>query len=266
MKFLLALLFLPVFAIAQSTLTDTIYFDENWQRILPKDSASFFRLPVKKTDAIHYLIKDYYANGGRQMSCHSLDTNGDIRDGLCTSFYKNGQKENYTYYVNDEEDGECASYYEDGSVFITGKYKKGFYDGEIARYYRNGKVARKERYNNGKMLSGFCFTKEGKDTSYFFERSVARFPGGDKFYKGYVKKRLHYPNYCWRNKIKGRVFVFTYFDEKGKIYKTEIDKSIHPLLDEEALRIINNMPTWEPALDDNGKPVKSERSLDILFE
>jgi TonB family protein len=257
---------MPVMAKAQSTFTDTIYFDRDWNRIALKDSASFFRPPIKILDESHYLIEDYYVSGVRQMTEVCADTNADMPDGQSLRYHENGKKEGEMYFVDGIKNGDYAFYHENGQLAESGKYKMGFFDGEIVSYYKNGIVCRMEKYDDGTMKWGKCFTKQGKDTAYYMDRSIPRYPGGDELYEAYILKKMRYPNYCWKHKIKGTVYIEADIDEKGKIYKTQITRSVHPLLDAEALRLIQNMPKWEPAIGEDGKPIKSYRNLDVLFE
>ena len=53
-------------------------------------------------------------------------------------------------------------------------------------------------------------------------------------------------------------------DEKGYISNIKVLKSVHPLLDAEAVRVISIMPRWIPAKQ-NGEPVKTHYTLPITF-
>ena len=92
------------------------------------------------------------------------------------------------------------------------------------------------------------------------------FPGGDDKLNEYISQNIVYPQKAIKSKIKGTVIVAVYFDDKGKIIRSEILKSVHKLLDDEALRLINSMPNWEPAKDVNGVATEAMIHLPITFK
>jgi protein TonB len=74
------------------------------------------------------------------------------------------------------------------------------------------------------------------------------FNGGDpkiEFYK-YLYGKLKYPAEAVANGVTGKVIVKFVVNYKGYIERAEILKGVHPILDEEALRVINSSPRWEP--------------------
>lgn len=53
-------------------------------------------------------------------------------------------------------------------------------------------------------------------------------------------------------------------DVDGSVYDAKIVRNAHPLLDEEALRIINSMPKWTPGIH-LGKPVQVRVTVPVIF-
>jgi TonB family protein len=92
-----------------------------------------------------------------------------------------------------------------------------------------------------------------------------RFPGGEKNLYQFLKNNLIYPEHEKELNIEGTVFVRFEVDEYGKIGLVEILKSGIPSFSEEALRLINLMPIWEPG-SINGKPSKFRMILPINFQ
>ena len=82
----------------------------------------------------------------------------------------------------------------------------------------------------------------------------------EKWVYAYVK----YPKAAVENGIQGRVLVDFIIDEKGKVGSVKVLKSAHPLLDDEAVKVISASPDWKPGRL-NGKKVKSEISLYVEF-
>jgi len=54
-------------------------------------------------------------------------------------------------------------------------------------------------------------------------------------------------------------------DKDGSVINAEVIQSVHPLIDDEALRLIKNSPRWRPAIQD-GKKVKSYKKQPVVFQ
>jgi len=261
---LLLLLFVSLAVQAQQ---DTTWFDKEWEKTT-KDSAMYFRPPVRQSSDGHYLIKDYYASTGKlQSDGQYLDIDGTKQDGWTRDYYENGRMESEGNAINGHCNGIWKIYYKSsGKLRSIRTLKNGFYKGELISYYPSGVVERKEIWKRGRLKEAHCYTRTGKDTIYFEDFSLPRFPGGDTAYEGYMLKNMTYPDFCKKNKIHGRVYVHTFFDSTGKIYRAIVSTKVHPLLDAEALRLVLSIPNWRPAVDlETGHAIESDRYLDVLF-
>lgn len=86
------------------------------------------------------------------------------------------------------------------------------------------------------------------------------FKGGDpqiEFYK-YIHGKLKYPAEAVENRVAGKVIVKFVVNYKGYIERAEILKGVHPVLDEEALRVISSSPKWEPGF-------QSGRYVNVIY-
>lgn len=72
------------------------------------------------------------------------------------------------------------------------------------------------------------------------------FPGGDRELMEYLKSHVQYPKECKEKCIQGRVIVNFVVERDGSITQAKVIKGIDPLLDAEALRVVNGMPKWLP--------------------
>lgn len=96
---------------------------------------------------------------------------------------------------------------------------------------------------------------------------MPEFPGGTKALVEYMVKNTRYPKELLPDSIEGRMFVRFTIDEKGKVCSPEVIRSLHPLMDAEALRVVRAMPRWEPARDlHHGKPMRQKFTLPIMFK
>ena len=92
----------------------------------------------------------------------------------------------------------------------------------------------------------------------------SEFTGGENALKQYIRANLHYPKKALEKNIQGRVYVKFTVNRYGKIKNPGIVRSIHPLIDNEAVRLIKNMPDWQPAKTKNSS-VESEQILPVIF-
>lgn len=93
---------------------------------------------------------------------------------------------------------------------------------------------------------------------------MPEFPGGTVELLGYLKKNIKYPKESLENGIQGRVIVQFIVNRDGKIVDPVITRSVDPFIDKEALRLVSNMPKWEPG-EQRGKPVRVKFTLPIQF-
>lgn len=91
------------------------------------------------------------------------------------------------------------------------------------------------------------------------------FKGGDKALLKYISEHVVYPEICKENDIQGTVYVGFVVNEKGKVTDVTILRGIDPLLDKEALKVVQNLPDWKPGLQ-SGKSVKVRMNLPIKFQ
>jgi len=91
------------------------------------------------------------------------------------------------------------------------------------------------------------------------------FPGGETALFRYITENMVYPSEALEYDIQGRVFIQFVVNKKGKVTDVQIARSSHPLLDEEAKRIVESMPKWS-AGEQMGKKVSSRFILPINFK
>ncbi|MFP4663050.1 MAG: energy transducer TonB [Bacteroidales bacterium] len=106
-------------------------------------------------------------------------------------------------------------------------------------------------------------TASSRDIFFFVQDSPA-FPGGDEELKKFFLEKLTYPEGAQNKKLEGQVYVRFEVKKDGTIGEVVVAKSIHPILDSEAVRVVKEMPPWIPGRYD-GKPVNSWYTLPVSF-
>jgi TonB family protein len=91
------------------------------------------------------------------------------------------------------------------------------------------------------------------------------FPGGSDALKKYLSENLRYPEDAQKAGIQGNVTICFIVEKDCSISCPEIEKPLHPSLNEEAMRIVKEMPRWEPGMN-KGKPISAKYHLPILFQ
>ena len=92
----------------------------------------------------------------------------------------------------------------------------------------------------------------------------ARFAGGSEQLSKYISQHLRYPESAAVRHIEGEVIVIFTVDATGLICDANIRYGLENGCDEEALRLVQSMPRWEPATL-NGRPVACGKTLRINF-
>ena len=90
------------------------------------------------------------------------------------------------------------------------------------------------------------------------------FPGGDRKLMEYLASSIQYPPECKESCIQGRVIVTFVVERDGSISQAKVAKSLDPLLDAEALRVVNAMPKWIPGRQ-NGVTVAVKYTIPVTF-
>ena len=90
------------------------------------------------------------------------------------------------------------------------------------------------------------------------------FPGGDRKLMEYLESSIQYPPRCEESCVQGRVIVTFVVERDGSISNAKVAKSLDPLLDAEALRVVNAMPKWIPGRQD-GVTVAVKYTIPVTF-
>ena len=92
-----------------------------------------------------------------------------------------------------------------------------------------------------------------------------QFPGGMEALMKYLSENIKYPEQAKKENIQGRVYVTFVVEKDGSITDAKVLRSIGGGCDEEALRVVNAMPKWEPGKL-QGTPVRVQFNLPIVFK
>lgn len=94
--------------------------------------------------------------------------------------------------------------------------------------------------------------------------SMPEFPGGMNELNKYLAENIHYPQMAKESGIQGRVFVTFVVERDGRVTDVRVLRGIGGGCDEEAVRVVKNMPKWTPGKQ-RGKPVRVQFNLPVKF-
>lgn len=103
-----------------------------------------------------------------------------------------------------------------------------------------------------------------EDSIYIVVEKMPKFPGGDEARVKYMSENIRYPEMARKNGINGTVYITFIVEKDGKIANVKILRGIGGGCDEEAFRVIQNMPDWEPG-QQKGEPVRTLFNIPIKF-
>ena len=112
------------------------------------------------------------------------------------------------------------------------------------------------RLGKNRILESVAYTRVEK---------MPYFPGGKVALARYLQSQLVYPQEARSNQVEGNVQVRFVIQPDGSITDVEIVEGIGFGCDEEALRLVSEMPQWVPGVQNNEK-VPVYKALAIKFQ
>ena len=232
--------------------TEMYKIDErNWVDRYNKDSKSYlaqFDLTQMNIEAIKVLKED-----------EAKSTYGERAANGAMKFYLKGTTKKEVMDAMWQHKGEeeplqvqLIKKSEDGSVSVESITKKSDGDGEFS-VYESTKPGRGGSSGN---------SEEGEIFQVVEEQPM--FPGGMEEMMKFLQQNIKYPKEAQEQGKQGRVIVQFVVNKDGSIVNDSIVRSVDPLLDAEALRVVRSMPNWTPGKQ-KGKPVRVRFTLPVTF-
>lgn len=106
--------------------------------------------------------------------------------------------------------------------------------------------------------------EEEENTVFAIVEIKPEFPGGRAALMKYLSDNIRYPQIARELNIQGVVIVQFTVDRNGQIRDVEVARGIGGGCDEEAARVVEQMPAWTPGRQNN-RPVNVRYTLPIRF-
>ena len=109
-------------------------------------------------------------------------------------------------------------------------------------------------------------TKKADASNKVYEvvEQMPTFPGGDAALMKYLAENIKYPVSAQKAKEQGRVVVQFIVEKDGAVTGVKTVRSVTPVLDAEAVRVIKAMPKWTPGRQ-GGQPVRVNYNVPVSF-
>ena len=117
---------------------------------------------------------------------------------------------------------------------------------------------------NNTNLSLSSKSREMNEQVFTVVEKMPSFPGGDAELLKYIATNIKYPKESQDNGEQGRVICSFIVGRDGSVNNPEVLRGVTPLLNEEAVRVINTMPRWNPGMQ-RGKAVAVKYTVPITF-
>lgn len=92
------------------------------------------------------------------------------------------------------------------------------------------------------------------------------YPGGNAALMKFMSDHLIYPTEAVENNIQGKVMVQFIVKKDGTIGEIKVSRGVHPLLDNEAIRLVSSFPNFSPGRNAMGEPIDAWYTLPVSFK
>jgi protein TonB len=106
--------------------------------------------------------------------------------------------------------------------------------------------------------------KEEETKVFDVVEQMPEFPGGQAALLKWIGDHIKYPAIAEENGIQGRVVCTFVVERDGSVTDVQVARSIDPSLDKEAIRVLKQMPRWNPGKQ-NGSSVRVKYTVPVTF-
>lgn len=154
----------------------------------------------------------------------------------------------------------------DWRVKSEGQVSNGLKQGNWTGYWESGELYFEEEYEQGALVRGVSYDKDGNSYNYTsLERAAEPKKGGYQRFYEQIAKIMRYPNEARRTGTQGKVYVEFVVNKEGELTEVKSIKGIGAGCDKEAVRSVSKTRPWTPAVQ-RGQRVKQRIVLPITFK
>jgi len=109
-----------------------------------------------------------------------------------------------------------------------------------------------------------CNCKFDKEAMFGDPEKLPDFPGGYESLLKYIEENINYPQLAIDSAYEDKVYIMFCVRKNGKLTDIKVVRGKYEILNKEAIRLISEMPNWEPA-ENRGKKICYVTMLPINF-
>lgn len=247
--------------------TVTSYFDAHWNSVKSKDEAVYYRKSYEQKGSI--FVTDYYKSGIVMLTGSYSDKNLEIRDGCFIYYNDEGVKTSVNYFKDGKRTGQWSYWNQKGVLTESMYYHNNVLDGTYLTFGTDGKVTSEAVYENGIRRTfksnPYPDTQKKNATETTFSETMPEFIGGVDSLMSFLSNNIKYPKSAQKKNIEGKVILQFTINVQGEIKDVTVVKSVETSLDDEAVRVVKSMPSWNPGTQ-NGNRIPVRYTLPIIFK
>jgi protein TonB len=200
------------------------------------------------------------------MTGKYLTKNLETKIGTFTYYDSIGNIDRIFEYDNGKRTGEWLTYYD----YTNKLYLKEIYNHDrlvkLNTYYKDGKLKREEIFQDTTRIKAECYDSLGNVIPFYEFDIPAEYNGGMAAARTFLASKIKYPTSAVEMGIEGKCFLRFVIDTSGNVTDITVIRGVVdcPECDREAIRVIQLMENWKPAVLD-GHKVNSAYTLPITF-
>ena len=113
--------------------------------------------------------------------------------------------------------------------------------------------------------SQVCDTTQRAEVFGMIHETMPYFRGGEQALMEYLQSHINYPPEAVKDSIQGRVVVQLLIERNGEVSDVKVVRSVHELLDNEAVRVCKSLPKFYPGRR-GGKTIAVWYTLPVTFK
>ena len=185
------------------------------------------------------------------------------KDGVQREWFINGQLKAEYVFVKGAKTGYDREWYSNGQLHRNYNCIEGRKEGELKTYWPNGQLRRFDLYKDGQFVKGECYDSLGNAVPHTEFMIMPTFSNG-KDVSEYLAKQVRYPIDAQKAGQQGRVIVHFVVEKDGSLSNIVVIRNTYYLLDQEAYRVVKEMPKWIPGKME-GESVSVKYTLPVNF-
>lgn len=162
------------------------------------------------------------------------------------------------------KDGYWKSFYQSGKIRSEGKFEMGVRTGQWIWYHDNGRTKAVELWKDGIYAEGKYWDRRGKKSDIREALTTPEYPGGIEAFSRMIAENIRYPEALMMEGVEGSVLVEFRIGPSGRVLRPVVLESVHPALDQEALRVVGLSGKWIPS-EFHGVRTTTRYTIPITF-